>query len=396
MIRVVSFALLIVPPMSFLRGFFQGLQSMGPSAISTVLEQLARVLFIVAGAYFSLHVLGLSVADAVGVAVFGAFIGSVAGMGVLLRIFNRRKKLIFNGGDNQSVPALPLMKEVYAYAIPYIAISLGLPLYQLIDTYTINAVLMGTGLGQGEAENVNSVVRLVQTLVLIPVSITVGLSASLIPSMTRSFVEKDQAGMQKLFNQSILMLSAVILPAAIGMLLLGEPLYILLYGKENLPVLGGAILGLYAPAAILIAMSSLTTSMLQAVNQHKRVILGLAAALSVKLALNFWLPPFLQEDGFIIATYAGYSVSVIYNFWLLKKHFSLNLFGIRLRLASVLTAVVCMAAGISVLKKGLALHRPENYLVMDVATMVMLGMLIFAFTIAVINYPRYKRVRSSG
>lgn len=45
-IRAVSFALLIIPVMSLIRGFFQGHQSMGPSAVSTVVEQLARIIFL--------------------------------------------------------------------------------------------------------------------------------------------------------------------------------------------------------------------------------------------------------------------------------------------------------------------------------------------------------------
>src|SRR5690606_33415908 len=38
-IKAVSFALLVIPLMSLIRGFFQGHQSMGPSAVSTVVEQ---------------------------------------------------------------------------------------------------------------------------------------------------------------------------------------------------------------------------------------------------------------------------------------------------------------------------------------------------------------------
>lgn len=37
-IRMVSFALIIIPPMSLFRGYFQGNQSMGPSALSTIIE----------------------------------------------------------------------------------------------------------------------------------------------------------------------------------------------------------------------------------------------------------------------------------------------------------------------------------------------------------------------
>ena len=55
--RAVSFALLIVPFMSLSRGFFQGHQSMGPSAVSQVVEQIARIVFLLAGAFIVLNVM---------------------------------------------------------------------------------------------------------------------------------------------------------------------------------------------------------------------------------------------------------------------------------------------------------------------------------------------------
>src|SRR5690606_20160975 len=42
-IRAVSFALLAVPALSSLRGYFQGLGDMAPTGISQVMEQLVRV-----------------------------------------------------------------------------------------------------------------------------------------------------------------------------------------------------------------------------------------------------------------------------------------------------------------------------------------------------------------
>ena len=80
-----------MPAMSLLRGFFQGNDSMGPSAISTVVEQLSRVLFILAGVVISLKFLHLSIKSAVGVAAFGAFIGGIAGLAVLLFYFRLMK-----------------------------------------------------------------------------------------------------------------------------------------------------------------------------------------------------------------------------------------------------------------------------------------------------------------
>lgn len=101
-IRLVSFALLIIPAMSIFRGYIQGSQSMGPSALSTVVEQLVRIAFILAGAYVTIHILNGSSTNAVGIATFAAFIGGVAGFIVLLFVFFKRSQLIKKQRDMSS------------------------------------------------------------------------------------------------------------------------------------------------------------------------------------------------------------------------------------------------------------------------------------------------------
>ncbi|WP_331713799.1 oligosaccharide flippase family protein [Lentibacillus sp. JNUCC-1] len=56
--RTVSIALIIIPAMSIVRGFFQGYQSMGPTAISQVVEQIIRILFLLASAFVVVKILG--------------------------------------------------------------------------------------------------------------------------------------------------------------------------------------------------------------------------------------------------------------------------------------------------------------------------------------------------
>ncbi len=392
-IKMVSFALIIVPPMSFLRGFFQGYQSMGPSALSTVLEQLARVVFIVVGAYVVLNWLDMSVTTAVGVGTFGAFVGALFGLAVLVFYLLKRFKLIFRHVDalesRESITIPQIYKEVFKYSIPYVVIGMGLPLYQNADTFTINAIFMNLGYSQSDAETVNSVIGLAQILVLIPVSITTGLSVSIIPSMTKAFVDQNVAVMRNQFNQSLLVLMTIILPAAFGMMLLADPLYFLLFGKDNFPELGGQMLKLYAPVAILMAFYGTTSSVLQSINEHKKVILGLLIGLLVKIILNAVLPRFLQEDGFIWATYGGYFVSLVYNLFLIKKLVGFNLKSIKHRLISVGIAAIAMIIVLSIALIGLrsAIHLPGEKLsdLIIVLITVFLGMIVYGGTIFAMN-----------
>src|SRR5699024_10118637 len=48
-IKMVSFALIIIPSMSIVRGYFQGNESMGPTALSQIIEQIVRIAVILVG-----------------------------------------------------------------------------------------------------------------------------------------------------------------------------------------------------------------------------------------------------------------------------------------------------------------------------------------------------------
>lgn len=67
---------------------------MGPSASSVVVEQFFRVLTILIGSFIVLHLLKAPVSLAVGVSTFGAFIGAVAGLTVLIGYYMRRRKYL--------------------------------------------------------------------------------------------------------------------------------------------------------------------------------------------------------------------------------------------------------------------------------------------------------------
>ncbi len=81
LIRVISFAFLLMPFLASLRGFFQGHEQMIPTAISQTIEQLVRVVIIIAGATGAVA-LGWNLYMTGAVAMSGAVVG---GFGALAR-----------------------------------------------------------------------------------------------------------------------------------------------------------------------------------------------------------------------------------------------------------------------------------------------------------------------
>src|SRR5699024_4498614 len=83
------FALLVIPGMSVFRGFLQGNEMMHPTAISQVVEQIVRVVFVLVSAYLIISVYNESITLAVSYATFAALIGALASCVVLLRYWRQ-------------------------------------------------------------------------------------------------------------------------------------------------------------------------------------------------------------------------------------------------------------------------------------------------------------------
>ncbi|MBF0747649.1 oligosaccharide flippase family protein, partial [Gemella sp. 19428wG2_WT2a] len=93
-IRTISFVVLFIPLLATWRGIFQGFNSMGPTAVSEVTEQIARIAFILGGSYIVLYVMDGSVLVANQVATFAAGIGAIVALLTLLYYWIKRRHLI--------------------------------------------------------------------------------------------------------------------------------------------------------------------------------------------------------------------------------------------------------------------------------------------------------------
>lgn len=362
-IRLVSFALLIVPAMSILRGYFQGSQSMGPSALSTVVEQVVRIVFILSGAYVTIHIFNSSLTNAVGVATFAAFLGGLAGFIVLLFIFFKRRELIKKQRDmspnNEDLKVISMFKELVGYAFPFVIAGLAIPIYQNIDTFTINKLFQSIGYKLEEAETINSVIGLAQILIMVPVSLATAFGMSLIPGITSDFISGRMVEVQNKVSQTIQILVFFTLPAAMGLCILGEPIYIMVFGLENSPELGGGILQWYSLAAVFFALFTVTAAIMQGINEQKKLITGIILGIFFKIVLNIILVPHLDEIGPILATYFGFIVSILYNIFIIRKTIQYKLSPLLQTLKEVFLLVLAMSIVVWCVKFFAELWLPE-------------------------------------
>lgn len=323
-IRMVSTALIIVPSMSLIRGYFQGFQSMGPTAVSQVVEQIVRILFILIASFIVMNILDGETTTAVALSTFAATLGAVAGLIVLIWYWAKRKPHLQKMYDKSKPVADISLKDIYLetikYAIPFVAVGLAIPLYQMIDQFTIVNTLSDYGYTQEESESVFAIItQIAHKLVMIPVSLATALALTLIPVITKSFTQNNQDLLHKQITQTFQMVLFLTAPAAIGLAVLAYPAYGALFGMPTMET-GGFYLRWYAPTAIWFALFTVTAAILQGLNQQRFAFISLSVGFLAKLLLN---KPFLlvfAGTGSIIATNIGYTLSILFNLYIIKKY----------------------------------------------------------------------------
>lgn len=319
-IRAVSWALIVVPFMSLIRGYFQGHQSMGPSAVSQVVEQIVRVAFTLIGAYVVLKYMSGSMVSAVSVATFAAFIGAIGSLFILFWYWYKRKpylnELLEHDKGTLNISLVEMYKEIFIYAAPFVFVGIANPLFQSIDQFTFSRAMAEIGKSGPYATAAFSTLNFEsQKIVIIPVSLATAFSLTLVPSITQAFVNQDQKSMNYQINQTLQVMLFLTLPAAIGLSLLAEPVYTVFYEHE---ALGTEVLAAYAPVAILFSLYSVTAAILQGINEQRYTILSLLVGLLIKLALNIPLIKMMDTRGAVLATALGYTASIVINLIVIK------------------------------------------------------------------------------
>jgi O-antigen/teichoic acid export membrane protein len=344
-IRLVSFALIVVPSMSLIRGFFQGHQSMGPTTISQIIEQIVRIVFLLAGSFIVIKVLNGTVAEAIGVSTFAAFVGAIGGLAILIWYWFTRRNHLDELLKQQKVEpsritTFQMFKELFTYSAPYVFVGLAIPLFQQIDSLTFNRVMESIGEGK-IAEHAFAVYTMWgHKLIMIPVSLATAFSLTLVPAITKSYTENNQTILQKQIGQTLQITTFLTLPAVVGMSVLAYPIYTAFYELDKF---GGEVLMWYAPVAMLFSLFSVTAAILQGIDKQKYAIVALLIGITLKVILNLVLIRFMETNGAILATGIGFLAAIWYTNRKIRQHADFSFTLVRKRTFQVSVLVLGMA-----------------------------------------------------
>jgi len=355
-----SWAVLIFPSMSVIRGFFQGHNNLKPYAISQIAEQVIRVIWMLLTAYFIMKVGSGDYVEAVTQSTFAAFIGMGASLLVLVYYLWKTgllQHIIHRPESDSQIDTKALLWDTIREAIPFIVTGSAIQLFQIIDQMTYSNVMSWfTNFTRSEllvqfsyiSANPNKI-----TMILIAVATSIGGVG--IPLLTENYVKGDFRAAGKLVQDNLTMLVAFLLPATIGAVAIAEPLYTVFYGKPDSLALGLFILAMLQ--TVILGLYTVLSPMIQALFKNRKAILYFGYGVLVKLILQVPFIYLFKAYGPLLSTTIGLMIPIVLMYKEIHQvtHFNRKTVFKRSLLTAILTLIMLLVVLIAGFILGLVI-----------------------------------------
>ncbi|MGX7182519.1 putative polysaccharide biosynthesis protein [Enterococcus pallens] len=334
--RSLSIVLLIFPMMSVIRGFFQGNSDMKPYALSQIIEQIARVFYMLASAYLIMQINQGSYKTAVVHSTFAAFIGVVAAMSVLLfSLFKQRtayRELERESLDQISFSGRELVTQMVMQAIPFIIVGSGISIFKLIDQYSFESIMqwVTNNTAERNAELFAYISPNPDKLTMVVIALGTAMATAGLPLITERYTKKDFTGLASLASNNFQLFFFAMMPATVGMMVLSYPLNTLFYQPN---ALGSQLLAASCFVGIIMGLFMVCSTMLQGLDGNKQAVSFLLIGIVVKLIAQVPLTFLFKPYGPLLATFMGLLVA---NLFILDRIHSITGFPMRATAQSIL------------------------------------------------------------
>lgn len=323
-IRIIALALIVVPIIAVMRGFFQGFKKPNISVLSQLLEQLTRVLFIIISSFLLIKVFHKPYYYAVYFAVASALVAAVVAYFVLRinlgKYQPKLEEMIKKGYLNKQLDNIKekstsaIYQELFKYALPISFFGLISSLYLFIDTLTFNKAYLLRG--EGNSEIIYGTYAFeINKLIMIPVTVGIGLGVSLIVYISEAYTLRYYKIINRQINKALQTCFFIIMPFIMLMMIFNKGVYSFFYDYRN--VYGSKILLSYAPVVILLCFNHITSSILQGINKERYLVISMLAGICFKYLYNEPLIIKLGYNGAILSTVIGLLITILSNFFIM-------------------------------------------------------------------------------
>ena len=298
-LRMLAPTLLIVALMGVIRGYFQGLGTMVPTAISQLLEQIVNaVISVVAGVY--LYEYGTKVAAllrddnyayAWGAAggTLGTGAGALTGLLVLLIMFAVHKRKMRRNIIKDSARYVDSYGRIFsAILVTVLPVILSTTIYNISDTIdqgVFNYVMDVKGFSDIKAEYWGIYSGKYRVLTNVPIALANALCSSMMPSLAACIENGERRLARHKVAVGIRFVMIISIPCATALAILGRPLISMMFtGEVDIPA---SLLRMGSASVVFYSLSTLSNGILQGIDKMRIPVRNAAIALVLHLGILY-------------------------------------------------------------------------------------------------------------
>ncbi len=293
------------------RGFFQGKNTMIPTSVSQILEQIVHV---IAGLIFAKLFINIyedninKYAYGACGATLGTLMGAFFALIFLLCIYFMYKPYLKQRTLKDKHTAESTKAVLFSIVFTVLPIILNQVLYSLtgnLDQFIYNNILNQKGVGEE--------VRLVSfgryngkfiVLTNIPLAIASAIGVAIIPNITRAFEKKDKESLYSNIYKAVKFNMMIAIPCTLGLMVLAGPIMSVLFGdisemSERLMLIGGISIIFYA-------YSTTTNNILQGMGKFRFPVIHAVVGIIIYAFTDVMLLMFTNLNIYVLAI--GYTV----------------------------------------------------------------------------------------
>jgi stage V sporulation protein B len=296
-------AVFFVTILASYRGHFQGWQTMKPTAVSQIVEQLVRVATMI---WFATLLLPRGLEFGAAGASFGAAPAAASGLLVLLWYswkMRKKFKAAEQAGTANLLPpqsSMQITKRMLNLALPVSFASIMLPIVSNLDLIIVPMRLEVAGYTVSQAtELFGFLTGMAIPLINLLTILTASLATSLVPAISEAATLRDSSRIQQRIMSAMRLSNLITIPGFIGLALLAYPLSEMLYGTVKV----GGPLQVLSISVFLLGIHQVTTGVLQGLGHTYIPVINMILAAAMKVVLN-WTLTAVPTLGIIGASWA--------------------------------------------------------------------------------------------
>lgn len=389
---ILLFAVILVPYLSAVRGYYQGLKRLDLYGASQALEQFVRVACIILLGYLFVSILHFDSIYAIYMAILAAGIAALVCIFFFLFMTKKDDKKIDTLVKKQESPAITkkrLLQELINLSVPYLLISFLGSLSSLVNStfFMDTATKAGYDVAQMKLE-MGILLANCNKLSSIPQVLTLGFSAGLVPYLSESLEQQDVKKLNKQIIEICETVLFILIPCVFVYFFFAKDIYYIMYGNSNLEV-GARLLAVYSLVTFTDTIAPILSSIMITLRLKKEATIALIISCLIKLATFFIFVKQFGSIGMTLSTALSTFFVIVAYMLILKKcfgtKFTMTLKKVFLTIVSTLVMVIPV--------KVIHMLLDVSYTSRIVDIVVMLGcgglmLIIYYFVSSYFNLPQ--------